>query len=270
MRLSPRFIIVDIGNSAMKFALAADLSSPTWLGLGRSEFTPSWDVGDVGKFADLPGESCSWLVSSVNRGVCQELERWIDQHRRADRLILITHDDVDFDVIPQSTKMLGMDRLMAAAAAIHQFHRDNSAPKNLIIIDAGTAVTIDAVDAHSRFLGGTIRPGIRLQRGALHQYTDALPDLSQTASEDNLPEFVFGHTTREAILGGTGYGELGAIMAIVQLMDDQLEGDSQVILTGAGAQWMLDWFPAEWKWDPDLVLQGIRITGQELVAVKKH
>ena len=81
-----------------------------------------------------------------------------------------------------------------------------------------------------------------------------------------LPDFVLGETTAEAILSGVGYGELGAIMAIVQLIKDCLTGESQVVVTGGGSTWMHRFLPESWVFDEHLVLHGIRSVGRNLIS----
>jgi type III pantothenate kinase len=116
---------------------------------------------------------------------------------------------------------LGLDRLAAAVGGITLFPG-----KELLIIDAGTAITFDLIDKNNRFLGGNISPGLKTRFRALHEFTKQLP-LIECA--DDWPEI--GRTTEEAIRAGV---QNGMIFEIDGMVDRVLKDwpDCQVILTG--------------------------------------
>lgn len=261
--LNLKSVVVDIGNSAIKFAVCESLKGAGWTGRGQVELASLFESGQLPEFDWMPNSAANWLACSVNQEAYKLLEAWVAKHRPDDRLARITNLDFPWEIVPERIEMIGTDRLAAAAGAI-DLVQDEQVPPNLIVIDAGTAVTIDGVDSMWRFLGGTIRPGVRLQRSSLHLYTDALPDLSH--DERNLPDNVFGQTTDEAILSGIGFGELGAIMSVAQVMEDQFEGETQVLITGGGAKWMQPFLPEDWQLKDDLVLHGIRVIAREQVS----
>lgn len=100
----------------------------------------------------------------------------------------------------------GVDRL-ANIAAINLLKASPA-----IVVDAGTAVTVDLVDSTGRYLGGWILPGQQLQLNALHAGTRDLPDLDARGQDSaTVPR-----TTEEAIHGGVVHGLLGAITHLVQ------------------------------------------------------
>jgi type III pantothenate kinase len=107
---------------------------------------------------------------------------------------------------------VGVDRLLTAFAAVNLFAPDRAA----IIVDSGTATTIDLVTSDGVFRGGSILPGLRLSAYALHDYTARLPmidtDRSGPLTSENLP--LPGRNTQAAINAGLFWGQLGAIREI--------------------------------------------------------
>lgn len=110
---------------------------------------------------------------------------------------------IDFSLVEKSS--IGADRLANAVAALHEF----SLP--VIILDCGTAITTEVIDAQKRFLGGSITPGRHLGRWALAHGTGQLP-LAEICPE--IPEPI-GRDTSGAIQSGIDLGLLGAMEKIL-------------------------------------------------------
>ena len=149
-----QMIAVDIGNSAIKF-----LAGEIHLRLpNESTNSPS---GFANTLSAIKGsDPFIWSVVSVNDEICRRLVRWIDEYRPNDRVEIITRSRVPLEVMDSYRETIGVDRLVAAYAAVTSRSEDTS----IIIVDAGTAVTIDyvssaAADGERRFEGGVIFPG---------------------------------------------------------------------------------------------------------------
>ena len=127
---------------------------------------------------------------------------------------------------------LGPDRIAAACGA--QRVGKEGCPK--VIIDAGTCITIDYLDADGVFRGGAILPGIEMKFRALHTFTAKLPLLENIGSEE---ECVAGRSTRESMTAGvltaTRY-EVEGFVRHYRSMDER----TQVLLTGGDAERLLD------------------------------
>lgn len=109
---------------------------------------------------------------------------------------------------------VGLDRALNAVAA--NVLRDPHQPA--IVIDSGTATTVDLITADGVFAGGTILPGIELSAKALHHYTALLPLIEMTdLNPDIRPP---GRNTHDAIQNGILYGHIGAIREIVRRLTD--------------------------------------------------
>ena len=135
---------------------------------------------------------------------------------------------------PQSTHALlqlnydasqmGSDRYaqLLGARALNQTH-------NLIVIGAGTAITVDAIDKRGQHIGGIILPSTRLMRAALHQYTAQLPLTGGAFSTNHAP-----HNTRDALHTGVALASVGAINGFIQTYFVR-EGDTRILLCGGDA-----------------------------------
>jgi type III pantothenate kinase len=124
-----------------------------------------------------------------------------------------------------------------------------------VVVDVGTAITIDAVSASAEFLGGAIAPGPRMSAASLASQTAQLPQIKPQLSHD-----VIGTDTESAIQSGIMHGTVGMILHIVSEMKRQLlsNGDVRVIITGGGAQAFKPALEGTgFCFDPDLTLKGL-------------
>lgn len=127
-----------------------------------------------------------------------------------------------------TSETLGSDRLAAACGAVKMFPSTN-----LLIIDAGSAITYDIVTADSYFLGGNISPGIGMRFKALHEYTDKLPLIEYPLHFRNngLYDFYFGKDTTSAIFLGVVNGIVHEIESVISVAHKQYHG-IKVVFTG--------------------------------------
>jgi len=144
---------------------------------------------------------------------------------------------------------VGQDRLLCALGA---FKRAGQA---CVVIDAGTAVTVDFVDGEGVFHGGVIAPGVRMMLASLHERTAALPSLEPEAPDP--ARGPFGKDTRHAML----LGVRGAVQGLVHLMIDRYaehyEAYPQIIATGGDAATLFEGDDLIEHIVPDLQLVGI-------------
>src|SRR5262249_59123408 len=100
----------------------------------------------------------------------------------------------------------------------------------VIVVDLGTATTVDVVGADGAFLGGAILPGIELGARALASGTAQLPAIDVAG----LP-LAIGRDTPSAIASGLVFGHLGAVRELVARMRADTLGNAHVVITGGGA-----------------------------------
>ncbi len=152
-------------------------------------------------------------------------------------------------------RRLGVDRWVAMIGAWAELE------SACVVVDAGTAVTIDAIDDAGRHLGGQIFPGVRLMLEALNASTSDIP-----AVGGRLPVAtgldMFGDTTSKAVQHGAWNAVAGAVdRAITTLRSNAY--DPAVVLTGGDASRMLTALGTEPLHRPHLVLQGLARLLQE-------
>ena len=243
-------ISVDIGNSAMKFGFRRTDGE-----FVRVRIESSADI----EFHDqLPAEPCFWPICSVDSQNAESLIAWISEHRPNDEYHLIKADDVPLSSEVNSREQLGRDRLVAAWHAAGMFSDD----REVIIIDAGTAVTIDKVDRKGTFQGGVIYPGARSCLRLLADSTSQLPDLTDgKLSAKEIAASPIGKNTEMAILRGIYQAQMVAFQSIVKNMSD----NCHVVATGGEVEFVQDFLPSDWHVEPFLVLLAVRELGKLLL-----
>ncbi len=145
---------------------------------------------------------------------------------------------------------VGPDRIADAIAAAHQFP-----DRNLIVIDFGTATTIEAVGRDRSYLGGAILPGVRLSMEVLEAKTAKLPAVAIVE-----PPTALGRSTSQSIQSGLYFGSLGAIRLLVEkITQEAFDGVRPLVLASGGFSSL---FRTEDDFDhviPHLTLQGLRL-----------
>ena len=143
----------------------------------------------------------------------------------------------------------GQDRLLAAAAAFAM------AKQAVIVVDAGTAVTVDFVDGEGTFHGGAIAPGAQLQLDSLHGRTAQLPQVAFARPGDE----PFGRNTVDAMRLGVFEGIRGMVQALVERYSASYGAFPLVVATGGDAEALFSESDLVTRVVPDLVLRGIRV-----------
>ena len=248
------FVFVDVGNSRIKFAsVSAD-------DLNTARSAPElWTIqSQTAEFFTLPETtpSTNWFICSVNQECCDGLVEKI-QHQEQDSVHVFKQNQVPIVHDLETLETTGMDRLCAAVAA-NGLRISNHAA---IVVDAGTAVTIDLIDVESVFQGGVIFPGLSTSFKSLRRDTSALPEIEITKSID--PEHLIGKNTVDAIKYGVYWSHLGAIESIVARMIAQIDSPVDVFVTGGAGESICQENPT-WNWHPTLVLEGVAITAASL------
>ncbi|GAB6069344.1 pantothenate kinase [Thiomicrorhabdus hydrogeniphila] len=146
---------------------------------------------------------------------------------------------------------LGDDRWFAMLGAVGIYNEP------VIIVDAGTALTIDAI-LDGVHLGGFIVPGLHSMRSSLALNTNSLPMVNESSMSANIDNTqVLATNTVDGILGGTLYMMASFINQVILDLNNQLETRFKVIITGGEALNICRLIDYEFDYIPDLVLQGM-------------
>ena len=143
-------------------------------------------------------------------------------------------------------EQLGPDRWAALIAA-----RDLEPGRACLVVNAGTATTVDALSAGGEFLGGLIVPGVDLMRFVLHEHTGSLP--LQSGNFVRTPR-----NTVDAIETGCRHAQAGA----VERMHRALGGDSVCLVSGGGGAALIERLELPCRYVENLVLEGLAQIGR--------
>jgi type III pantothenate kinase len=250
------FIAVDIGNTSIKLGCFSETTD--WPRAERILSVSTLDPTSWEKLDSLPAESAKWFVGSVQRDAETQLSKWVAHHRPGDRYRKLNNADLPIKNEVEFPDRVGIDRLLAAIAA--NTLRESGRPA--IVIDAGTAVTVDLVSAEGAFAGGIIWPGWRMMAQSLAGNTDALPLVN--AAIANEPPAIVGTSTEKAIRSALYWGNVGAVREFIARMRASLATEPQVFVTGGDAARLVEHATDRAQCVNDLVLAGIVLTARAL------
>ena len=232
-------LCIDQGNSRTKVALFKNGV------IVKHLMYKSFTSADVERLFSLYPISNSIVssVANIEAAVVNAL------HRLSKHFILFDHlTRLPIVNCYQTPETLGHDRIAAAVGASYL------APKsNLLIVDAGSAVTYDFVSIEQGFLGGNIAPGIKMRLTALNQMTKKLP---RVEVEENALRPLFGKNTREAIAAGVVRGLVFEVKGYMRALKEQ-DTQFETYVTGGHAPYILNAMSTEVHHEPHLVLIGL-------------
>lgn len=253
-------LAIHAGHTRIKWGLfESETNVGIWPKRLSADFLPVSDYVDWHATFD----SLSWgrvehcILTGSNLPLIERIEN--DWPESKTSPIQMKKVDLPIKINVDSPEKVGADRILNAIAVNHV----RKPEENAIIIDTGTAITIDAVDSSGRFLGGTILPGILMGARALHEFTSTLPLIKGQQFLSESPT-VIGKNTEAAIASGLYWGHLGAIKEIVQRMKNNLKGDTKLYLTGGAAPCVREFLP-DGQHEPDLSLIGSLIAFRSAV-----
>lgn len=143
---------------------------------------------------------------------------------------------------------VGSDRIVIAVAALAEY----KAP--LILMDLGTATTIEVVEPENTYLGGVIIPGVKISLDALTSRAAQLPGISL-----DKPKTVIGKNTIDCMRSGMIYGTAAMIDGLIDRMEEELGHSSTLVATGGMAQFITPLCKHEIILEKDLLLKGLNI-----------
>ena len=246
-------LAVDIGNTNVTIGLyEGDALSATWR---ISSLTPKTSdecrlaFQELFHGAQLDPKRCTGIV------ICSVVPRLIQPVTEAlQRLTGVAPKLVGADLaIPitnhyKDPSQVGQDRLVNAFSAWTRY----GGP--LIIVDFGTAITVDVVTKDRKYLGGIIAPGVEISLEALSQRTALLPRIELEPQEK-----VLGTTTTESIRSGLLHGFGSLCDGLVEKLKTEISMKARVIATGGYAKMISTYCKSIDCVNPDLTLDGLKL-----------
>lgn len=205
--------------------------------------------------AEIDAAEARFLAASVHPEALASVQACFDRS-----LETLTFEQLPLEIRVEQPERVGIDRLLSAVA-VNRLRQPRQAA---IVVDSGTACTVDLVAADGAFEGGAILPGIGLSAAALHRGTAALPQLSIDTIGDATP--VVGKSTQAAITSGLHWGFVGAVQGIVDRIAAECSARPPLFLTGGGAPRLMALLSSEQQVRhlPSLILSGIALVAEEL------
>ncbi len=252
-------LAVDIGNARIKLGLFAN-------GCAAGLPEPAKTLPLLGDVADLDAITkwladletpTHWWIASVNRPATAHLLDWLNQHRGRDHVTLLASGDLPLEVRVARPDMVGIDRLVDAVAV----NRLREAGRRAVIVDVGSAITVDLVSPDGAFLGGAILPGIAMSARALHEFTDLLPLVDM--AELTAPPPPLGTATVPAMESGLFWGAVGSIRQLIERLPEHArKGDSpHLCIAPEGPFRQMGTVPFSGVGDPTQIEPQVFLTG---------
>lgn len=237
-------LLVDIGNTRVKWARA----DPA----GRPGPVQALAHGGRGDWVDTLPTDCDgpvWFATVADADLATPLQAWSRARLgRAAVEVVSTASAAGVQCAYARPECLGVDRWLACIGAFHR------GPGSVVVVDAGTALTVDVVDATGRHQGGLIVPGMATMQQTIQAHTRI-----RSQSCDNVPD-ALARDTDAAVAAGALQAALGLIERI-----DRRHAPDRRILAGGEAPRLASHLPGNWTPAPDIVLEGL---GR--VAVERH
>ena len=241
-------LLFDIGNTHTHLGLAdgkrvlkqTDISTLTWFGGGAPAL--------VKKFAGKNKITGAILCSVVPRAT-PLAKKFVRASWKLDALELNPTTIRGVGIDYPKPNSIGPDRLANAVAARARF----DAP--VVVVDFGTAVTFDVVNAKGNYVGGIIAPGLTAMTDYLHERTALLPRIKIREIKSAI-----GKSTEHAMLVGAVHGYRGLIRGLIGELRRELKIKKlPVVATGGYAKLIAAKLPEISAVAPDLTLEGLRL-----------
>ncbi|MCF6157871.1 MAG: type III pantothenate kinase [wastewater metagenome] len=251
-------LAIDIGNTSVHLGVFKEDALISSCSLdNRVINTSQADFRELLRSA-IPHHVKAAIFSSVNPKVEVFITECLEKYYSLKPQCIGKDIPVPIPVLTDHPERTGTDRLVNAVAAFERI-------KNwIVIIDAGTAITLDVINNKGAFLGGIIAPGIKTSSKALHHYTAFLPEVFV-----HKPEHVLGKNTEDAVNSGIYWGTVGMVSNLIHMLCNELKCTPTIVATGGDAKILAQEIPLIANVIPDLTLQGIRIVYKANLASLK-
>ena len=224
------FLALDIGNTRLKWALYAAPRAGAPLLAEGAEFLENIDKLAEGAWSGLPAPDhilgCVVAGDAVKRRVQEQMELW----DVTPQWVVSSESEAGLRNGYDHPTRLGADRWVAMIGGYHRMLAQGD-PRPMVVVMVGTAVTVEAVDAHGKFLGGLILPGHGIMLRALESGTAGLHVPTGEVRE-------FPTNTSDALTSGGTYAIAGAVQCMVQHVRAHCGVEPKCIMTG-GAGWKM-------------------------------
>ncbi len=232
------FLFIDVGNSFLKMKTFQKGAWHEVLQLRNQE---------LDKVRDFFGENPLVFTKIIISSVVEDISRRLETYFSPVPVHILTVRDIPAEVLDyETTETLGIDRYLACLGA------GKLANDAVVVIDSGTACTIDYMDARSVYHGGVILPGLRIWEEGLKHQAPVLPEV-----EREIPHEWPGKSTKTSLQ----WGLTGAYMDVIEAMLKRYKakyGEYKIWLTGGDSEDISRYLGQPSIIDKSLVFEGMK------------
>lgn len=244
------FLAIDVGNTSISLGLFEGENLKHHWYFDTEKAQSARDLGDLlqnflKSVKEGPKGVKDVAISSVVPALTQNLSE-VSRSVFDCKPLWVTHETAKIPLRVDTPEEVGADRLCNAVAAWEKFK------KPTIVVDFGTATTLDIITAKGEYGGGAIVPGIETANLSL---ASACAKLSKVKIQK--PKRVVGRNTEECIQAGLYYGYIGMVDHLVRLSEEEEKVKMKVVATGGLANFIAKESKTIEAVEPHLTLEGI-------------
>jgi len=246
-------VAVNVGNTTTSAGIYVDGALVRTARVPSASLRKSWSLFGRAE-DDFRGETTAALIGSVVPELTEVAGDIASGEFDAPARFYRRDIDAGLVVAIDFPERIGDDRLLNALAALERFREDGSrdTSRGVVVVDLGTAVTVDAVSGDAEFLGGAILPGARVCVDAMASRTALLPRID-LKGDLRVP----GRNTEQAMRAGLLHGLAGAIDRLVEKTWESLGSQTPVLATGGEAALVVPLAQHVHEIEPALTLEGL-------------
>ncbi len=256
-------LVVDLGNSRLKWAIVDKQMQIDSLEPILLDQSGDW----VHRFRDhlhqgLRRQKAEIAIASVNPPMAGMLRSLFSEDLDCSTRWFESAASIAVSHSLETPERVGVDRALGVLSAL----KTNNHSGPLIVVQCGTAITVDRVAPEGRWTGGAIGIGLETAARALVRATAQLPPI-ELRDRELLPP-PWGTRTVTAIEAGVFWGTVGAVRELIDQQATGLPDQPQIIMTGGNAKLIGEGLKRSVAIDPELVLKGLALAafGTERVS----
>jgi type III pantothenate kinase len=248
-------LAVDVGNTQTHLGVfEKDSLRHEWRAATEATRTADELALLFGEFLSLADLSFSHqisgvAISSVVPRATQELRDMTLRYFGFPAVVVEPGVKTGLAILTENPREVGADRIANAVAA-HALWPQQA----VIIVDFGTAITVDAVSADGAYLGGAIAPGVETSASALFQSTAQIRRVELVT-----PPSAIGKTTVTCVQSGIMFGTAALVDGLIERVSDEIGSDVETVATGGHAPVVLENCRRVKHFEPTLTLTGLRL-----------
>ncbi len=247
-------LLIDAGNSYFKWNMASESLKQ----LGEATLSVDWHSRHIlNETIDQwceRGDISQVIISSVVDEYRNSLiTQWLDDHSSISlEWVHTQRASLGVTCAYRNPAQMGVDRWVALIACANMFPNENC-----IVVDCGTAITVDTLLANGAHKGGVIFPGAQLMKDCLSRNTKIPSALAINSIEQNKDIEIFNQTTETAIQNGVLGTVVAAITTFVSDVMKTCNESVRVVITGGEAPYLLPYLKGQYHHEPDLIMKGL-------------